>query len=264
MKILTSLKRTLESIEASKKRVKEDAEDKFAAIKAKYADIAPEVLENLIKDVCEVCAPAPAEEAPVQEEVDDNAKDLVIQDENAVDVVPAEGKPVDEPHKTDATEQMNELDASEDGVTDETPEDFYTEDDEEDDDELVISEEDETEPEADNAKLENEAEEDEDFDVYEDELDLVEETGEKAENIDMTIPEKDNATDAADAVKSEGAEKIDLNVPTDDDAVNAADKGAKEIKNEDNSGAKAAMANKYNKGNFSSDVDALTAYLDEI
>lgn len=262
MKILTSLKRTLESIEASKRQMKEDADDKFAAIKAKYADIAPEVLENLIKDVCEICAPAPAEEAPAQEDVDDNAEDLIIQDENAVDVVPAEGKPVDEPHKTDAAEQMNELDASEDGVTDETPEDFYTE---EDEDELVISEENEDEPEPDKVEPENEVDEDdEDFDVYEDELDLVEETGEKAENIDMTIPEEDNATDAADAVKSEGAEKIDLNVPTDDDAVNAADKGAKEIKNEDNSGAKAAMANKYNKGNFSSDVDALTAYLDEI
>ena len=256
MKILTSLKRTLESIEASKKQMKEDADDKFAAIKAKYADIAPEVLENLIKDVCEVCSPAPAEEAPVQEEVDDNAKDLIIQEENAVDVAPAEGKPVDEPHKTDAAEQMNELDASEDGVTDETPEDFYTEEDE--DDELVISEENEDKPEPEDKT------EDDDFDVYEDELDLVEETGEKAENIDMTIPEKDNSIDAANAVKSEGAEKIDLNVPTDDDAVNAADKGAKEIKNEDNSGAKAAMANKYNKGSFSSDVDALTAYLDEI
>lgn len=260
MKILTSLKRTLESIEASKRQMKEDADDKFAAIKVKYADIAPEVLENLIKDVCEVCAPAPAEDSPVQEEVDDNAKDLIIQEENEVDVVPAEGKPVNEPYKTDAAEQMNELDASEDGITDKTPEDFYTEEDEdEDEDELVISE-DEDEPEPDN----KDNDDDEDFDVYEDELDLVEETGEKAENIDMTIPEEDNATDAADAVKSEGAEKIDLNVPTDDDAVNAADKGAKEIKNEDNSGAKAAMANKYNKGSFSSDIDALTAYLDEI
>lgn len=260
MKILTSLKRTLESIEASKRQMKEDADDKFVAIKEKYADIAPEVLDNLIKDIREVCAPAPAE-APVQEEVDDNAKDLIIQEENAVDVVPAEGKPVDEPHKTDAAEQMNELDASEDGTTDKTPEDFYTEDDEEDEDELVISEENDDKPEPED-KIDDE--DDEDFDVYEDELDLVEETGEKAENIDMTIPEKDNSIDAADTVKSEGAEKIDLNVPTDDDAVNAADKGAKEITNEDNSGAKAAMANKYNKGSFSSDVDALTAYLDEI
>ena len=267
MKLLETLKRTMESIE-SKRSFRNEDFDEFATIKEKYADIDPEKLDAIIADVKAVCAPQ--KEASATEVNDElmNSKESV---DNTTDTIHAniepDGKDV---HKTDTLDSMNELDASEDGVAGETPEDFYTED-EKTDDELIISEEDETDLDdaddienADDAMM-TEEDEDDDFDIYQDELDKVDETGEDADAIDMTIPKADDSIKGADkAQKTEDAEKIDLSVPTDDDAVNAADKGAKEIKNEDNSGAKAAMANKYNKGNFSSDVDALTAYLNEI
>ena len=263
MKILESLKRTMESIEA-KKACKNEDFDKFAAIKEKYADIDPEKLDAIIADVKEVCAP---EKETSTTEVNDELMNSEESVENTTDTIPAKIEPDgDDVHKTDTLDSMNELDASEDGIAGETPEDFYTEDeDEEIDDELIISEEDDNEPEDTEDDMMTEEDEEDDFDVYQDELDKVDETGEDAEAIDMTIPVADDSVEDTDkAQKTENAEKIDLDVPTDDNGVDAADKGAKEIKNEDNSGAKAAMANKYNKGNFSSDVDALTAYLDEI
>lgn len=266
MKVLESLKRQMESIEAKKSRKVESEDDLgFDAIKAKYTEVPPEVLESIINDVKTECSRKTEE------------------DLNKVEIEPAEGKPVDEPHKTDTLDSMNELDASEDGVAGETPEDYYTEEDEDIDDELIISEEDDEPVEDlppaevvdDEIAAESDENEDDDFDVYQDELDAVtgdeepvNETGEEPEKIDMTIPAKDNSDDAADAAmkerqRCEGAEKIDLNIPDEDNSVDAADKAAKEIKNEDNSGAKAAIANRDNKGAFSSDVDALTQYLDE-
>lgn len=272
MKLLETLKRTMESIE-SKRSFRNEDFDEFATIKEKYADIDPEKLDAIIADVKAVCAPQKEASAT---EVNDELMTSEESAENTTDTIHAniepDGKDV---HKTDALDSMNELDASEDGVAGETPEDFYTEDeDEETDDELIISEEDETDSDdadevenADDAMMteEDEEDEDDDFDIYQDELDKVDETGEDADAIDMSIPKADDSVEGADkAQKTEDAENIDLNVPTDDNSVDAADKGAKEIKNEDNSGAKAAMANKYNKGSFSSDVDALTTYLDEI
>ena len=263
MKLLETLKRTMESIE-SKRSFRNEDFDEFATIKEKYADIDPEKLDAIIADVKAVCAPQKEASAT---EVNDELMNSEESAENTTDTIHANIEPDGEDvHKTDTLDSMNELDASEDGIAGETPEDFYTEDeDEEIDDELIISEEDDNEPEDTEDDMMTEEDEEDDFDVYQDELDKVDETGEDAEAIDMTIPIADDSVEGADkAQKTENAEKIDLDVPTDDNGVGAADKGAKEIKNEDNSGAKAAMANKYNKGNFSSDVDALTAYLDEI
>lgn len=277
MKILESLKRTIESIEA-KKAPKSESEDGFDIIKAKYTEVPPEVLESIINDVKTECGRKMEEDIPEEPENADDALQANEEDLNKVEIEPAEGKPVAEPHKTDTLDSMNELDASEDGVAGETPEDYYTEDEDEIDDELIISEEDEPTEELPPAEVVDDeiaAESDEDdFDIYQDELDVVDadepvnETGEDAEKIDMSIPERENSDDAADAALKErraceDAEKIDLNIPSDDNSTDAADKAAKEIKNEDNSGAKAAIANRDNKGAFSSDVDALTEYLDK-
>lgn len=257
MKVLDNIKRTLESIEAKKAPEVIAEEDKFAALYEKYNDIPAEALAAIIADVEAICNPveapaeepemveneiedieAPAEElAPAEDEVveeNDELKDEIIIDENnETDVI--EVKEPEAVEHTDATKAESE-------DFDETPEDFYTEEDDDVDDEIIISEEDE------------EVEEEEDFDVYADELDVVEED---EEEIDMTI-----SSDDVDE-KPENAEKIDMDIPEEDNGVEVADAAEKEPVNEDNMGAKAAIANRQNKGNFSSDVDALTEYLDE-
>lgn len=281
MKILESLNRMMESIEA-KRSPKHESEDDvgFDAIKAKYTEVPPEVLESIITDVKEACGRKFEEDEQEQEqEVANDAEQANEEDLNKVEIEPAEGKPVNEPHKTDTLDSMNELDASEDdGTADQTPVDFYTEEDDIDD-ELIISDEDGEEPTEDlppeevvDDEIAAESDEEEDFDVYQDELDItdgdepINETGEEPEKIDMSIPKRDDSVDAADAAMhetGEKAQKIDMSIPDDENSTDAADSAAKEIKNEDNSGAKAAMANRDNKGAFSSDVDALTEYLNE-
>ena len=103
-------------------------------------------------------------------------------------------------------------------------------------------------------------EDEEDFDVYKDELDIVEED-EKPEEIDDTIPAGDDGVEAAE--KYEDTEEIDTIIPDEDTGVEAADAAEKEPIQEANTAAKAAIANKENKGAFSADVDELTKYLDE-
>lgn len=250
MKVLDNIKRTLESIEAKKAPEVIAEEDRFAALYEKYNEIPADALAAIIADVEAICNPveapaeepemveneiedieAPAEElAPAEDEIveeNDELKDEIIIDENNETEVIEVKEPKAAEH-TDATKAESE-------DFDETPEDFYTEEEDDVDDEIIISEE----------------EEDEDFDVYADELDVVEED---EEEIDMTIPSDDVEVDE----KLEDSEEVDADIPEDD--IEAAEK---EPVNEANTGAKAAIANRQNKGNFSSDVDALTEYLDE-
>lgn len=253
MATLDTLKRTLESINAKKRKFENEGDvEGLATLFEKYKDISPETLKNIVTDVKAIIA-------PTEEIKPEETTEFSTETDNRTDVKSAKGKLVKEPHKT----QVNELDASEGDTTEETPEDFYTEDDDENadiDDELIISEEDEniedkpTEEvevtdEVETEETPEETEEDTfesyDDDLEEDELDTVED--EEPEHLD------------------EAAEKIDTDIPTDDNAVDAADKGAKEIVNEDNTGAKAAMTNNYDgKGTFSSDVDALTDYINKL
>ena len=249
MKVLENLRRTMESINSIKTRKHEDGD--CAEIFEKYKDIPRETLEAIIADV--------KSNIGAKTEDEDITDDELIVETDEVDVKPAEGKPVDEPHKT----QITELDASEDdGTTDKTLEDFYTEENEDDvtEDELIISEEDEEKPSEDEEKPEeiNEEDEDDDFDVYEDELDIVE-----SDEEDKESSEKEEEPEEPKEF-NEGAEKIDLDIPEEDNSDNAADKAAKEIKNESGTASKAAIANKDNKGAFSSDIDALTSYLDSL
>lgn len=252
MKVLENLRRTMESINSIKTRKHEDGD--CAEIFEKYKNIPRETLEAIIADV--------KSNIGAKTEDEDITDDELIVETDEVDVKSAEGKPVDEPHKT----QITELDASEDdGTTDKTPEDFYTEENEDDvtEDELIISEEDEEKPSEDEEKPEeineeDEEDEDDDFDVYEDELDIVE-----SDEEDKESSEKEEETEESKEF-NEGAEKIDLDIPEEDNSDNAADKAAKEIKNESGTASKAAIANKDNKGAFSSDIDALTSYLDSL
>lgn len=237
MKVLENLKRTMESIDALK-APKNEEDNEFAVLFDKYKDIPVDTLKEIIADVKEAVKPE---------------EKLIKEADNETNVIPAEGKPVEEIHKT----QTNELDASEDGVVEETPEDFYTEDEDVTDDELIISEEDEDEiPEETEEKREDEIkdaeEKDDNFDEYEDELDIVEPDEEKEDKEDK------------DKVVNENVEKIDTDIPSEDNGADAADTAAKEVVNEANTAAKAAIANRDNKGSFSSDVDALTEYLDKI
>ena len=139
MKILESLKRTMESIE-SKKAHKVEAEDEFVDIRKKYTDVPAEVLESIISDVKEACGKKFEEnEEPQEIENANDAEQVTEEDLNKVEIKPAEGKPVDEPNKTDTLDAMNELDASEDDDTaSQTPSYFYTEDDEEEIDDLLM------------------------------------------------------------------------------------------------------------------------------
>lgn len=270
MKVLDSIKRTMESIEADKQdSMKVEDHEEFAELFEKHSDIPKEKLVEIIDDVKEKLAPAPV----VEDEGEDGVEDeLVIQESdnpNKADVEDvAEVKPSDVEHtdanKEPVTHQVNELDASEDEDNIEDEEVIVEDDaDFDDEEELVVSEEgEEVEDEVEDLE---EIEEDEDFDIYKDELDIVDgdEKNEDAEKIDMNIPEEDNGQDAADRAANENAEKIDLNIPEKENSDDAADAAAKEHANEDNNGAKAAIANRDNKGAFSSDIDALTDYLDK-
>lgn len=267
MKVLEQLKRTLESLEDLRAQQTEDDEE-FAELFEKYSDIPAEKLKEIIADIKAACV-KPVE--PANEDLND------------VDVKSAE-EPKDAEHtdtaKSEST-QVNELDASEDEQVDDNAEDLIVEDDVEDsntDDLIVEGDEDElelpseevteeVEPEVIEDENYQNSEMDEDFDGYEDELDIAqgdeEEVNEDAEKIDMNIPSDEVPVEAADKVVKEDAEKIDMSIPSDDTPVDAADKAAKEQTNEANIGAKAAIANREAKGNFSSDVDALTDYLND-
>lgn len=256
MKVLDSIKRTMESIEAEKCReMKQEGNEEFAELFEKYSDIPAEKLTEIIADIKEKLAPVPVAEDEDEDGIEDELIIRESEDPNKVEVKDAsEVEPSDVEH-TDAndepvTKQINELDASED------------EEEKTDEEELIITEE---QPEEIEKEELEEIEEDEDFDVYKDELDIVDgdEKNEDAEKIDMSIPEKENSVDAADAAKNEDADKIDMNIPEEENSDDAADKAAKEVKNEDNNAAKAAIANRDNKGAFSSDIDALTDYLND-
>lgn len=258
MKVLDSIKRTMESIEAEKCReMKQEGNEEFAELFEKYKDIPAEKLVEIIKDIKEKIAPKPVSEDEDEDGIEDELIIRESEDPNKVEVKDAsEVEPSDIEH-TDAnnepsTKQINELDASED------------EEEKTDEEELIITEEKPEETE--DIEDENMEEiEDEDFDVYKDELDIVDgdEKNEDAEKIDMNIPEEDNSIEAADSAKNEDADKIDMNIPEEENSDDAADKAAKEITNEDNNAAKAAIANRDNKGAFSSDIDALTDYLND-
>ena len=268
MKLLENIKRTLESIEGMRApKVEEDAQ--IAKLLEKYKDIPAETLKAIVADVKADCAAhvEKAEEQPMDE---------TEQKTDVIDVTKVEPKDIEhtDANKAEST-QMTELDASEE---DNTEEDFYTEEDDDTDDELIISEEGDTDDELiiseednieDAEEPEQVEEDDDEDDVYVDELDIAtadkepEQVDENAEKIDMTIPGDDDGVKAADKAITENAEKIDMNIPEEDVPSDAADAAAKEHIKEDNTGAKAAMANKDNKGAFSSDVDALTEYLDK-
>lgn len=234
MKVLDDIKRVMESIE-NKKSKNEDA--CCSSLFEKYNDIPEERLQSIIDDV---------KASITKEECGDidNKEDVMKKEaDNSVDVegdLPAP-EPDDVEH-TDALKAMNELSASESEEDDATTEDeveeqVVSEDEEykdDIDDDLIISEEADEEGET----ADDIVEDSEDFDVYKDELDLVEKD-EDAEDIDMSIPEKENSNDAADTA-------------------------VKEPVNEANTGAKAAVANTYDgKNSFSSDIDALTDYLND-
>lgn len=274
MKVLDSLKRTLESLEATRCR-KTEGEEEFAALFEKHNDIPREKLMEIINDfkaMQHVDEPAvEAEETPVEGE----NEEVVTEDENKVDVTGSTQDVTGDAGHTDANkedkERIAELDASEeDGTADQTPIDFYTEEDEEEvcpvcgkeqdecnatvteednaDDELILSEEDE--------ETENEEiieEDEEDFDVYKDELDVIE-GDEEAENEEPMIEEDGEEEIDDELIMEETEDNIDDELIMEESA----------HKNEANIGAKAAIANKYDgKKAFSSDVDALTEYLDE-
>lgn len=255
MKVLDSIKRTMESIEKEKGAEVVAENEEFKDICAKYQDIPEETVISIAKDVKEKLAPAPKTEEEDGEGVDD---ELIIQEngnqtevKDAAEVKPSDVEQTDANAEKAEKVNMNELDASEEEKTDE--------------EELIVTED---EPAVDTPPEENVEvevnEDDEEFDVYKDELDIVdgdkEEKDENAENIDMNIPSEENSDDAANKAANENADKIDMNIPKADDSVDAADKAHT---NEANTGAKAAIANKANKGAFSSDVDALTDYLNE-
>lgn len=255
MRLLESIKKQIESIEAKKNPIVENEE--FVELFEKYKDIPAETLKAIIADVKAVCMPAESEET------EEPNKEEVVETEQETNVVDAaEVKPDDVEH-TDANKaesaQMTELDASEDN--DEEIDDDLIISEEDEDDELIISEEDDEQAEEKDDVL---------FDEYQDELDIAEADcqddemiEENAEKIDMTIPGSDDSVKSADKAANETAEQIDMTIPSKDNSDDAADAAAKEQKNEANTGAKAAVANRDNKGAFSADVDALTDYLDE-
>lgn len=250
MTLLKNIKRVVESIENIKNKESLNEDDvKFAEIYKKHSDIPEDKLKMIIDDVQNCCR---ANEEAEDTDIDDTQ---VMDEDNSTDVIDVSKVTPDDAEHTDANKaescQMTELDASEDSDLDEDEEELIISenDDEEDsdeDEELIISENDGEEDsedfvEEDEDTIEDETEdfveedEDEGFDGYQDELDVVEED---AKSIDMNVPSKDNSDDAADAA-------------------------AKEQVKEDNNGAKAAIANRDNKGAFSSDVDALTDYLNK-
>lgn len=253
MNVLDNIRRTMESVEKLRTSQTCEGQDEFVALYEKYKDIPEDKLKEIIADVKSICIPAtetveepvkeeiPAEETqqPEETEVSD---DLVIKDEtNEVDVKPAAGIP-EEPGVVDTKDESEE---QEDEQIDSKNELDASEADEGDEEELIISEEE------DNDTVEEETidEDDEEYEDQIDELDIVD--GDKVEE-----------------PKSENAEEIKLDVPSADTGDKAAEKAecgdnSKEHTNEANTAAKAAIANRDNKGTFSSDVDALTDYLND-